>query len=81
MACFIALSWPVRMPWSVTLLPIIFFCLFLIGFNVLLSQARVYISCDIWLGASVSPEGSLSVLVGRHGAMKPVGKVGCNTRT
>src|SRR5262244_1745868 len=23
----------------------------LIGFNVLLSQARVYISCDIWLGA------------------------------
>src|SRR5262249_9341165 len=48
MACFIALSWPVRMPWSVTLLH---FCLFLIGFNVLLSQARVYISCDIWLGA------------------------------
>src|SRR6516225_3005962 len=34
MACFIALSWPVRMSWSVTLLPIIFFCLFLIGFNV-----------------------------------------------
>src|SRR5262249_3688296 len=26
-------------------------CLFLIGFNVLLSQARVYISCDIWPGA------------------------------
>src|SRR5438477_13142218 len=24
------------------------------------------------------PEGSLSVLVGRHGAMNPAGRVGCN---
>ena len=27
------------------------------------------------------PEGSLSVLVGRHGAMNPAGKVRCNMRT
>src|SRR5262245_58466752 len=31
------------------------------------------ISCSHWL-----PEGSLSVLVGRHGAMNPAGKVRCN---
>src|SRR6516164_2752609 len=31
------------------------------------------ISCSHW-----PPEGSLSVLVGRHGAMNPAGKVRCN---
>src|SRR5262249_28623540 len=31
------------------------------------------ISCSHWL-----PEGSLSVLVGRHGAINPAGKVRCN---
>jgi hypothetical protein len=34
------------------------------------------ISCSHWL-----PEGSLSVLVGRHGAMNPAGRVRCNMRT
>src|SRR6266699_1399578 len=33
------------------------------------------ISCTHWL-----PEGSLSVLVGRHGAMNPAGRVRCNMR-
>jgi hypothetical protein len=33
------------------------------------------ISCSHWL-----PEGSLSVLVGRQGAMNPAGKVRCNMR-
>src|SRR5215813_11097842 len=33
------------------------------------------ISCSHWL-----PDGSLSVLVGRHGAMNPAGKVRCNMR-
>jgi hypothetical protein len=28
-----------------------------------------------------SPEGSLSVFVGRHGAMNPAGRVRCNMRT
>jgi hypothetical protein len=31
------------------------------------------ISCSHW-----PPDGSLSVLVGRHGAMNPAGKVRCN---
>ena len=31
------------------------------------------ISCSHWL-----PESSLSVLVGRHGAMKPAGRIRCN---
>src|SRR6516165_1603277 len=31
------------------------------------------ISCSHWL-----PEGSLSVLVGRHGAMNPAGRLRCN---
>src|SRR5215472_15713206 len=31
------------------------------------------ISCSHWL-----PDGSLSVLVGRHGAMNPAGRVRCN---
>jgi hypothetical protein len=34
------------------------------------SEAVVLISCSHWL-----PDGSLSVLVGRHGAMNPAGKV------
>src|SRR5262249_39124611 len=34
------------------------------------------ISCSHWL-----PDGSLSILVGRHGAMKPVGRVRCNMCT
>jgi len=33
------------------------------------------ISCSHWL-----PDGSLSVLVGRHGAMNPAGRVRCNMR-
>jgi len=36
-------------------------------------KAVVLISCTHWL-----PDGSLSVLVGRHGAMNPAGKVRCN---
>src|SRR5262245_1601919 len=34
------------------------------------------ISCSHWL-----PEGSLSVLVGRHGTMNPAGRVRCNMWT
>src|SRR5215472_17616189 len=34
------------------------------------------ISCSHWL-----PDGSLSVLVGRHGAMNPAGRVRCNMGT
>src|SRR5262249_15088600 len=33
------------------------------------------ISCSHWL-----PEGGLSVLVGRHGAMNPAGRARCNMR-
>ena len=37
------------------------------------AKAVCLISCSHWL-----PEGSLSVLVGRQGAMNPAGRVRCN---
>src|ERR1700745_1558603 len=39
----------------------------------MMREPSLLISCNHW-----PPEGSLSVLVGRHGAMNPAGKVRCN---
>src|SRR5262249_30215697 len=42
----------------------------------MMREPSCLISCSPWL-----PEGSLPVLVGRHGAMNPAGRVHCNMST